>query len=149
MKDFWEYAKGIAYVLVLIIGVYLGLAEGHEWWPFKPTETSPNAVYAYSDSEWEEGYDEGYSEGRWEGYHEGYDDGFDCIWFAVEAAEDYAKECWTCLDEALGVIDYYENGKPLYGEDSPPTEEEYNEAIQFLYHFCQYFYCEMYEELRE
>ena len=72
MKDFWEYAKGIAYVLVLIIGVYLGLAEGHEWWPFNQNTGTSNSDYSeeLSDDYWK-GYDAGFDDGYIWGYYDG------------------------------------------------------------------------------
>ena len=142
MNDFWDYVKGFFIISIMVGATYLGLAEGHEWWPFKPTETSPNAVYAYYDydSEWDEGYDEGYSDG--------YDDGFDHIWIAVYEAEHYAGEQggWH-PEEAMMIIDCYENGEAFWENGAPPSKEEYKEAIQSLYSFYQYFYCGMYEEL--
>lgn len=75
MKDFWDYAKVIAYILVLAMAVYLGLAEGHEWWPFNQNTVISNSDCAedLTDDYWK-GYDAGYDDGYLWGYYDGLQD---------------------------------------------------------------------------
>ena len=110
----------------------------------------------YSDAEFEmeylmedeflDGYDIGYDDGYDEGSDDGWVDNIDEIgWFFEEEAVHYAREHseWH-PEEAMGIIEAYQNREPLY-DNAIPNEEEYLEAIESLYRFYEYFYCAMYE----
>lgn len=112
-----------------------------------------------------EGYDYGYDYGYEKGYETGLDDAPDAYFAYEEGFEDGFEEGYVDIrgiedsavhyarkysewhpEEAVWVIDAYRNGECLdEWEDSPPTKEEYEDAINSLYHFYMYFYSGMYE----
>ncbi len=144
MKDFWDYAKGIIFVFALVAAAYLGLAEGLEWWPFN-SNTSDSEYSIDLDVAYDAGWDAGFDEGRAEGYYDGYKSGRSLIDAAVEEAVHYTNG-WH-PEEAMMVIDCYENGEAFYEDGTPPSKEDYKEAIMSLYQFYEYFYNRFYEEL--
>lgn len=109
---------------------------------------------AYSDG-YNEGYDEGYDEGLEIGYDYGHDDGIyydweenidEIGWYFEEEAIDYAIENggWH-PEEAWMVIEAYQNNASFYQNGSPPTKQDYLDAINSLIYFYDYFYSERYE----
>ena len=98
-----------------------------------------------SSSGYYTGYDEGYSEGYSKGYDEGYNEGYSEVMAHFENiieydAIHYAREYSIFHpEEALCIIDDYENGEPV-------TEEDYNEAIESLYRYCEYLYYKEYDK---
>ena len=145
MKDLWDYVKGFFIISIMVGAAYLGLAEGHEWWPYNQTTNTSKPDYT---EELSDGYWAGYDAGFDDGYLWGHDDGFSLISTAEWQAEDYAisKSGWH-PEEAMAVIDAYENNEIFIENGVIPSEEDYKNAIQCLYHFYDYFYCGMYEEL--
>lgn len=117
----------------------------------------------YEDG-YEDGYADGYSTAESDmqylmeeeflyGYDIGYDDGYreaedeynDYGWLEDEAIH-YAREYseWS-PEEAMSVIEAYQNNEPFWQDGSPPSHEEYLDAIESLIRFYEYFYCAMYE----
>lgn len=43
-------------------------------------------------------------------------------------------------EEAMMVIDSYENGTPFWNDGEPASEEDYQNAARTLYYFYQYYY---------
>ena len=111
-----------------------------------------NNVHTYKDG-YDDGYEDGLHNGRYAGYEDGYEDGYEAGsenykehgWWFEEQAVDHAREYseWH-PEEAMEVIDAYENGKPVYG--SVPTLDEYRDAVKSLYYFYDYFYCALYKD---
>ena len=105
-----------------------------------------------SDSSYDEGYSDGYEAARsemedeiaWyiqEQYNEGYYDGYDRIKDSRSDAESYAcVRSGFSPEEALMVIDAYENGEPFWNNGDPPSEEEYQDAARTLYFFYKYYF---------
>lgn len=93
-----------------------------------------------------DGYGSGESDGYSLGYRHGYEEGFEAgasggsVDSLVWEAEHYAAENggWH-PEEALCIIEDYENGTAKYF-DAVPTVEEYGEAIHTLYYFYEFFY---------
>lgn len=117
---------------------------------------------------YEDGYEDGYADGYstaesdmqylmeeefLDGYDIGYDDGYreaedeynDYGWLEDEAIH-YVREYseWS-PEEAMSVIEAYQNNEPFWQDGSPPSREEYLDAIESLIRFYEYFYCAMYE----
>lgn len=94
---------------------------------------------------WHTGYDagveygagQGYHDGYGEGYPEGYDAGFSD---AIHEAEDYASKnsAWH-PEEALAIVDAYSKKEPLL-DGRVPSKTEYQEAVETLRLFYEYFY---------
>jgi flagellar biosynthesis/type III secretory pathway protein FliH len=110
-------------------GIEIGREEGYE--------------YGHSDG-YSEGFDDGYGEGYEEGRDYGYELGredFDRIESIVDDAVSRAKTYseWH-PDEALEIIYCYENKEAFWDNGSPPTYDEYLDAIDSLYGFYEYFY---------
>ena len=112
------------------------------------TACAEESTYSYS---YEDGYEDGYNDGQAEGYDNGYWEGYseaegdlDSIvgYNATQYASEYSG--WH-PDEAMCIIDAYENGECYYG-NTPVTTEDYKDAIASLYHFYEYFYNAMYED---
>lgn len=94
----------------------------------------------------ENGYDEGYNEGYNNGYEIGRDERYDFGWYFEEKAIDYVREHnqWH-PEEALMIIEAYQNNEPFYQDGSPPSEHDYNDAIESLMLFYDYFYSSKYK----
>ena len=113
----------------------------------------------YSDAESEmqylieEEFLDGYDIGRDDGYDIGYDDGYweaeyeynDYGWLEDEAVHYARKYSEWHPEEAMWVIESYQNKEPFWQDGSPPSHEEYLDAIESLIRFYEYFYCAMYE----
>lgn len=114
----------------------------------KQETASENRDYYYEG--YDEGYYAGYDDGNLMGHSEGYDEGFDLVREAEWTAVEYAIEnCRWCPEEAMSIIDAYENGEAFYEDGAPPSKEDYKEAVRSLYYFYDYFYCGMYDELKD
>ena len=114
--------------------------------------TACSSYGSYND-----GYAEGYADGVYDGYIQGED--YD-TWYEAgysdgrmdgsvleEKAIRYAREYseWS-PEEAMDVIDAYQNNQPFWQDGSSPTHEDYMEAIESLYRFYEYFYCAVYNK---
>ena len=101
------------------------------------------------------GYDDGYYEGYYEGYDEGHYDGVYCDWeenireiaceleydavhYAVDNGGWHPEEAWM-------IIEAYRNNEPFYQNGSPPSKQDYIDAIDSLIYFYDYFYSARYE----
>jgi hypothetical protein len=123
----------------------------------KPKEVKVDDSYYLED--YNDGYDEGYDEGYYEGYYEGYDEGhydgiyydweeniheiaveleYDAIHYAVENGGWHPEEAWM-------IIEAYQNNEPFYKDGSPPSKQDYFDAIDSLIYFYDYFYSARYE----
>ena len=108
-------------------------------------------IDGYSDAESEmqylleeeflDGYDIGYDDGYWEAEHE-----YNYYGWLEDEAVHYARKYseWS-PEEAMWVIEAYQNKEPFWQDGSPPSHEEYLDAIESLIRFYEYFYCAMYE----
>ena len=113
---------------------------------------------------YEDGYADGYSDAKSEmqylmeeefldGYDIGYDDGYrkaeeeydDYGWLEHEAIHYARKYSEWSPEEAMSVIEAYQNKEPFWQDGSPPSHDEYLDAIESLFRFYEYFYCAMYE----
>lgn len=105
-----------------------------------------------------EGWDTCYDEYYYSRYDEGYEDGFQDgardweynpteagIYFE-ELATHYARDTggWH-PEEAWMLIDAYRNGSEWTADGSPPTEEDFHDAVDSLIQFYRYFYDKVYE----
>lgn len=100
---------------------------------------------AKREAAYNDGYEAGYDEGYGEGYGEGYNEAFDHFsWIVNSDAVHYAREYsdWH-PEEAMCIIKAYENGELAFG-NMQVSEEDYKEAIESLYRYCEYFYYDMY-----
>lgn len=90
-------------------------------------------------------YDTGYDNGYWDGYLEAEEEYSYYGWLEDEAIH-YAREYseWS-PEEAMELIEAYQNNKHFWQDGSPPSHEEYLDAIESLIRFYEYFYCAMYE----
>lgn len=102
------------------------------------------------DDGYEDGYSDGYSDAEdeefFDGYDIGYDDGKrDGSWLEEDAI-DYVREHsdWH-PEEAVEVIEAYQNNEPFWRDGSPPSYEEYLDAIDSLIYFYDYFYSVRYK----
>ena len=100
----------------------------------------------YIDGE-RDGFDDGYDEGHWEGYKEGFGEAYYrfeeiALHDAVRYAEEYGG--WH-PEEAMEIIDAYENDELAFGKMSV-TEEDYKKAVKSLYWYYEYFYDGLYYE---
>lgn len=126
---------------VIIILLFLSSCGGKSEYA-REREAKKEAIY-------QEGYDAGYEEGRWEGYDEGYfygyedgyDDGCEEVARAEEEAIFYAKEKggWH-PEEAWMVIEAYRNKEAFYEDGSPPSKQDYDDAVNSLISFYEFFY---------
>lgn len=105
-----------------------------------------------SSRTYEDGYNDGFNDARFEleteyewywdeGYCEGYSDGFDRIADSRSDAEYYA--CDRAVfhpEEALMIIDAYENNEPFWGDEKPPSQQDYMDAARSLYYFYEYYF---------
>ena len=116
--------------------------------------TVPEVDDSYYDG-YGEGYDEGYEEGLVYGYDCGHDDGVYYDWddnigeigrYFEDEAVYYAKDQsgWR-PEEAWMLIEAYQNNEPFYQDGSPPSEQDYIDAIDSLMYFYDYFYSKIYE----
>lgn len=100
-----------------------------------------------------ESYDEGYKNG----YDVGYEDGFEArsedtwensqsILYAMEEALHYARDNsgWH-PEEAVDLIEAYQQQLPYYENGNPPTRQDYLAAVQSLQDFFEYFYSGKYK----
>ena len=117
---------------------------------------------------YEDGYEDGYADGYstaesdmqylmeeefLDGYDIGYDDGYreaedeynDYGWLEDEAIHYVREYSEGSPEEAMSVIEAYQNNEPFWQDGSPPSREEYLDAIESLIRFYEYFYCAMYE----
>lgn len=103
-----------------------------------------------------DGYLEGYDEGYDEGYEEGYDHGYDYAQYDIsiddilaeaehEASKYASREGNWHPEEAWGVIEAYHNHEPFYENGSPPSYQDYLDAINSMIYFYEYFYGGHYE----
>ena len=118
--------------------------------------TSCSSKQAASNSvSYQDGYDKGYDSGFDEGYNYGreddaffnrddnmaeiaYDLEYEAVHYAVEQGGWHPEE--ACM-----IIEAYQNNEPFYKNGSPPSEQDYLDAIDSLIYFYEYFYCNMYE----
>ena len=117
---------------------------------------------ACSKPTYEEGYEDGYSDAEsdmqylieeecLEWYDMGYDDGWvDNIGeigrYFEEEAVDYVREyCEWHPEEAVCIIEAYQNNESFYEDGSPPSRQDYLDAIDSLVYFYNYFYGSYYE----
>lgn len=93
------------------------------------------------DAGFSEGYDFGYEEGYWDKSNDLSDD----IRDVFSDAEAYAsKNSEWCPEEARSIVDAYLNNEPLY-DNQVPSKAEYQEAVEILWRFYEYFYSAHYE----
>lgn len=146
----------VIYILVGIIGSISELKtwnSDHEDDSYNENCFSYDDYMEYGDSMYdigkeygyEKGKEEGYKEGIESGYETGYEDGSmsdDAVFFAEEEATRYARENsdWH-PEEAIEIIDAYQNGDPFYEDNSPPSEQDYVDAVDSIVAFYEYFYC--------
>lgn len=104
----------------------------------------------YSDDytvEYDKGFDAGYDFG----YDFGYDEGFDAAYSDFENAVSrdaifFVREtCEWHPEEAVCIIESYENGEEYYG-NYQITEKDYKDAVESLCRYYDYFYSQLYEE---
>lgn len=104
----------------------------------KPYESDYDEGYEYG---YEYGYERGYESGFEDGYSEGQMDGsaieYEGIYYAVD------NSGWS-PEEAMIIIDAYQNGKPFWGDGSLPSHKDYLDAINSLIYFYDYFYSAKY-----
>lgn len=109
-----------------------------------------------SSSSYEKGYEAGYREGFSdaevmfdydmdsiidEQYYAGYMRGYNRIDDSFSDAEIYALDrSEFSPEEAMMVIDSYENGTPFWNDEDPASEEDYQNAVRTLYYFYQYYF---------
>ena len=93
------------------------------------------------EEEFLDGYDAGYDDGYWEAEDEYNDYG----WLEDEAIHYARKYSEWSPEEAMWVIEAYQNIEPFWQDGSPPSHEEYLDAIESLIRFYEYFYSAMYE----
>lgn len=98
------------------------------------------------------GYSDGYNDARVEfnydiesiieeQYYTGYKDGYDRIAESRNAAEYYAMERSVFSpEEAMMIIDSYENGTPFWENGQSASEEDYQNAARTLYYFYEYYF---------
>ena len=111
----------------------------------------------YSDAEFEIGclVEDEFQDGYEAGYEDGYDDGSVEGWinniedpgrYFKEEAVHYASEHseWH-PEEAWYIIEAYHNNEPFYENGSPPSKQDYLNAIDSLIYFYEYFYGRHYE----
>lgn len=96
-------------------------------------------------------YDSGYDNGYWDGYLEGSREGWidrleDPGRYLEDEAVHYARKYseWH-PEEAMVIIEAYQNNEPLPDENSVPSKQDYLEAIDSLIYFYDYFYSARYE----
>lgn len=92
-------------------------------------------------------YDMGYSDGYYEGSNDGWVDNLEEIGrFFEEDAVDFVREhCQWHPEEAVCIIEAYRNNEPFYENGSPPSRQDYLDAIDSLIYFYEYFYGSYYE----
>lgn len=100
----------------------------------------------YFEDGYNKGYNDGYDAGYDEGSFYGYEDGRNEIEWAEEEAIFYAKENggWH-PEEAWMIIEAYRNKEPFYSDGSIPSEQDYNDAVNSLIYFFEYFYSKNYD----
>lgn len=122
------------------------------------------SISACSQRTYEDGYEEGYAdgygegfyEGRSEGYDEGYDHGYDYAQYDIsiddilaeaehEASRYASRHGNWHPEEAWEIIEAYRNYQPFYQDGSMPTHQDYQDAINSLIYFYEYFYGRHYE----
>ena len=98
-----------------------------------------------------EDYTEEYDAGFHDGYDFGYDEGFDAAYSRFESAVNHDaiffvnETCEWHPEEAVCIIEAYENGEGYYG-DYQITEKDYKDAVESLCRYYGYFYSRLYEE---
>lgn len=109
-----------------------------------------NSNYDSSNWMYNEAYDEGYNDGYDEGHYNGiyFDWEENICEIATELEYEavfYAKENggWH-PEEACMIIEAYQNNKPFYQDGSPPSKQDYLDAIDSLKYFYDYFYSARY-----
>ena len=134
--------KTIAIVIISLLAVAFAI-----YVDFTHQNNSGDEEIRTYDTGYEEGKSIGYDIGYDDGYNMGYEEGKNLISESEDDATKYAKRFseWH-PEEAMMIIDAYENNEPFLG-DSPPSENDYRNAIQSLYHFYEYYYCGMYEDI--
>ena len=136
MKKYFAILSALA-ILLCCLSACVGKSDYA-----REKEAKEEAIY-------QRGYDAGYEDGHWEGYDNGYDEGYydgerDGEWL-VDKAIFYAGEKggWH-PEEAWMIIEAYRNKEPLYG-DSIPSEQDYEDAVNSLIFFFDYFYSKNYD----
>lgn len=124
----------------------------------------------YYDKGYEDGYAEGFSDGRLEseleiydnrfdaGYDAGFEDGFIsgseswfdhpteiAGYFEDEAAHYAVNHGGLHPEEAWAIIEAYRNAEPFGDDGSPPSTQDYNDAIDSMICFYEYFYSNKYD----
>lgn len=128
------YAISIAIIVLLcFLAVYTGRS-------IREAEKEKKVTY-YAD-----GYDTGYEEGYDEGYFYGYEDGYEEVAWVKEEAIFHAKENggWH-PEEACVIIEAYRNKDPFYEDGSAPSKQDYDDAVNSLISFFEFFYSNKYD----
>ena len=116
----------------------------------------------YYEDGYADGYADGYSDAEsdmqyliedkcLEWYDMGYDDGWvDNIdeigrFFEEEAVDFVRDHCEWHPEEAVGIIEAYQNNESFYEDGSHPSRQDYLDAIDSLIYFYEYFYGSYYE----
>lgn len=99
------------------------------------------------DEIFESGYDVGYEDGYAKGYDDSYVDPDRQTFYRTEEAIDYVIENgYFHPFEAWEIIDSYRNSIPYLEDDTPPSKEEYQKAVDSMIEFFFYFYLNAYRE---
>lgn len=141
--------KSFAALLILIAAVFLmscgsngyydqGYADGR-------ADGRLEAELELYDKRFESGYDAGWEDG----YSVGYDSWFDhpvdpAKYFEDEAVQYAAKNSGWHPEEAWSIIEAYHNSDPFWEDGSPPSKQDYYDAIDSMIYFYEYFYSAKY-----
>ena len=102
----------------------------------------PNLVR--HDNDYAEGFDDGYSAAQANEEWDKFEEYVDIINDVNEYATEYAcKNSYWHPEEAVCVIEAYRDGGSVY------TEKDYNNAVNSLVAFYEYFYNSMYDDFFE
>ena len=130
------------------IAIIADKAEPHK---YKSTPETYDAGYEDGwNSGWYACYDEYYDRSYEEGYEDGtqywIDDPTDAGVYFEELAAHYAREKsgWV-PEEAWMLINAYRNGTEWNPDGSPPSKKDYDNAVNSLIYFFDFFYSRMYE----
>lgn len=114
-----------------------------------------DAVELYG-SDYDIGYENGYDIGYEDGYDDGHEEGIKNDWteniveiaryFEVEAVHYVGENANWHPEEALTVIESYQNNESFYSDGSTPSEQDFLDAIESLIYFYRYFYDGAYGE---
>lgn len=146
-RIFTEWILLAAFIIVpviyILVGIIGSISELKTWNSDHEDDSYNENCFSYDD--YMEYGDSMYDIGKEDGYETGYKDGAmsdDAISFSEEEATWYAREKsgWS-PEEAMAIIYAYKNGDPFYEDDSPPSENDYLDAVDTLVYFFEYFYC--------